>query len=190
MEYPWADSSKLDSRKYVCGHCDNPISSEDGYVAKDSRGNIVRYIYICHYCELPTFFNYNDDKIPGSSFGKSVGFLPEVVESLYDEARNCTQVSAYTASVLCSRKLLMNIAVSKGAKEGLKFVQYIDYLADKNYLPPGGREWVDHIRKTGNEATHEIKVKGQDDAEELIKFMEMLLKFIYEFPGSMKKKGG
>jgi hypothetical protein len=41
---------------------------------------------------------------------------------------------------------------------------------------------VDHIRKKGNEATHEIALMGQADAEELIGFTEMLLKFIYEFP--------
>ena len=40
---------------------------------------------------------------------------------------------------------------------------------------------VDHIRKKGNEANHEIKLMTQADAEELIAFTEMLLKFFYEF---------
>ena len=56
------------------------------------------------------------------------------------------------------------------------------YLADNGYVPPNGRGWVDHIRKKGNEATHEIALMQQGDAEELISFVEMLLKFIYEFP--------
>lgn len=76
----------------------------------------------------------------------------------------------------------MNIAVTQGATEGLKFIEYVNYLADEGYIPPNGRGWVDHIRKKGNEATHEIALMQHADAEELITFSEMLLRFIYEFP--------
>ena len=82
----------------------------------------------------------------------------------------------------------MNIAVSKGAKEGLSFYDYVDFLSDENYIPPNGKGWVDHIRKKGNDATHEISIMEQEDAKELIDFAEMLLKFIYEFPESIKRK--
>ena len=76
----------------------------------------------------------------------------------------------------------MNIAVSLGSKVGEPFIFYVDYLAANGYVPPNGKGWVDHIRKKGNEATHEILLMKQADAEELISFLEMLLKFIYEFP--------
>jgi hypothetical protein len=76
----------------------------------------------------------------------------------------------------------MNIAVSQGAKPGGSFISYVEYLASNGYVPPNGKGWVDHIRKKGNEATHEIVLMTQDDAQELISFSEMLLKFIYEFP--------
>jgi len=76
----------------------------------------------------------------------------------------------------------MNIAVGQGANEGESFVAYIEYLAASGFIPPNGGAWVDHIRTKGNEATHEIAVMSQEDAEELIAFTEMLLKFIYEFP--------
>ena len=82
----------------------------------------------------------------------------------------------------------MNIAVAEGAAEGLRFVEYIDYLENNNFLPPKGRDWVDHIRQKGNEATHEIAIMMQEDAEELIIFIEMLMKFIYEFPSIIKSK--
>jgi len=48
--------------------------------------------------------------------------------------------------------------------------------------------WVDHIRKKGNEANHEIIIVEKDDATELLSFVEMLLKVIYEFPARMIKK--
>ena len=50
------------------------------------------------------------------------------------------------------------------------------------YVPPNGQGWVDHIRKKGNEANHEIRLMSRRDAEELILLAEMLLKFVYEFP--------
>ena len=78
--------------------------------------------------------------------------------------------------------MLMNIAVAQGAGEGLKFIEYVEYLAANGFIPPNGRAWVDHIRRKGNEATHEIALMKKVDAEELIAFVEMLLKFVYEFP--------
>lgn len=84
----------------------------------------------------------------------------------------------------------MNVAVQQGAKENLKFIEYVNYIADQGYVPPNGKHWVDHIRKKGNEATHEIAVMGEADARELIVFIEMLLRFIYEFPSMIPSPPG
>jgi hypothetical protein len=73
-------------------------------------------------------------------------------------------------------------AVQQGTKESLKFIEYVEHLAANGFIPPNGKAWVDHIMKKGNEATHEIALMTQGDAEELIEFTEMLLKFIYDFP--------
>jgi hypothetical protein len=45
--------------------------------------------------------------------------------------------------------MLMNIAVHEGAPEGQKFVEYVTYLADKGFVPPNGKHWVDHVRQKG-----------------------------------------
>ena len=79
----------------------------------------------------------------------------------------------------------MNVSVSVGAGAGLKFIEYVEYLAANGYVPPNGKGWVDHIRKKGNEATHEIQIMGEQDAKDLISFSEMLLKFIFEFPNKI-----
>ena len=84
----------------------------------------------------------------------------------------------------------MNIAVSKGAKEGLTFIEYVQFLADNNFIPPDAKDWVDHIRQKGNEATHEIAIRSREEAEELISFIEMLLKIIYEFPANVRARTG
>ena len=105
-----------------------------------------------------------------------------------EEARRCVAASAFRAAVLCCRKLLMHIAVAKGATEGKNFVTYVEYLADKNYVPPDAKSWVDHIRAKGNEANHQIVIMTRSDAEELVSFCEMLLKIIFEFPAAVKRR--
>lgn len=190
MPIEWTGIQGVEPKRYVCGHCDTSISSERGY-----RGNFVgtqfkAHIYICHTCTYPTFiWEPHDDQVPGASFGDNVeGITDEVVKSLYDEARNCFKANSFTASVLCCRKLLMNIAVSKGAKEGENFFEYVEFLSNENFIPPGAKDWVDHIRTKGNEATHEIKIMESSDAEDLLKFIGMLLKIVYEFPDTIKKR--
>ena len=61
-----------------------------------------------------------------------------------------------------------------------------EYLSDKNYVPPDGKGWVDYIRQKGNEANHEIVLMTKEDAEDLINFSEMLLRFVYEFPSKVR----
>lgn len=184
-DWKWYQTTQLNSKSFICGHCGEKISSQEGFTSVNHE---VR-IYICHVCNKPTFFSLEGDQIPGPLYGGEIEDIPtEEIKNLYREARSCISVSAYTASVLCSRKLLMNIAVSKGAREGQSFKQYMDYLDQNNYIPPDGKDWVDHIRNKGNEATHEIKEMSKDDAEELIDFLNMLMKFIFEFPAKIKNK--
>lgn len=174
----WQQIHGLGPRQYRCGFCGFNVANDKGYSTANGRDKI----YVCPNCQKPTYFDPSGTQYPGVTPGNDVGNLPSQLEQLYREARVCCSVSAFTASVLASRKLLMNIAVQQGAKEGLKFIEYVEYLAANGFIPPNGRGWVDHIRKKGNEATHEISLMGLADAEELVAFSEMLLKFVYEFP--------
>ncbi|WP_431261130.1 DUF4145 domain-containing protein [Roseateles chitinivorans] len=176
----WNHIYQIPSKKYRCGFCSSVVASDRGF--SDSRGP---FIYVCPHCGCPTFFEINGKQIPGIPPGNDVNHLPSGLEKLYREARLCVSVNAFTASVLISRKMLMNIAVEQGAPEGKTFIFYVEYLSTSGFIPPNGRQWVDHIRKKGNEATHEIALMSSGDAEELISFVEMLLKFIYEFPAKI-----
>jgi hypothetical protein len=131
----------------------------------------------------------NERQYPGPAIGEAVeGVDDGAVASLYDEARRAVGASSFTAAVLCCRKLLMHIAVTKGAPTNQTFVTYVEYLATHGYIPPDAKPWVDHIRTKSNEANHEIVIMGKDDALELLSFSEMLLKVIFEFPSRIKKK--
>ena len=188
----WHNEYDLTARQYVCSYCSNDIASARGFLAKQGSGQGIAagYLYICHRCSGPTFFDRDGNQFPAATFGNPVEHIPDKdVEALYEEARRSTGSGAYTAAVLCCRKLLMHIAVSKGADEGKKFVQYVEYLAEKHYVPPDAIEWVDHIREKGNEANHEIVLMEPEEAKNLLKFSEMLLKIIFEFPATVVKKG-
>ena len=141
---------------------------------------------MCSYCGSPTYFDVQGNQFPGAPFGNPVASVPADVGALYSEARKCMVVNSFTSAVLTCRKLLMHIAVEKGAAAGETFMEYVEYLSQKGYIPPDGKGWVDYIRTKGNEANHEIKIMESVDAADLITFSEMLLKFVYEFPAKVK----
>lgn len=132
--------------------------------------------------QLPTYFSPRDEQIPGPPPGRPISNLPEDLERLYEEARQCISVGAYTAAVLVCRKLLMNIAVTEGAPKESTFHSYVEFLANNGIIPAQAKKWVDYIRKRGNEANHEIVIMTRDDAYTLLSFMEVLLRSVYEFP--------
>jgi hypothetical protein len=122
--------------------------------------------------------------MPGPIFGQPIKHITDKnVENLYNEARSCYTINAFTSCVMCCRKLLMNISVSEGAEAGKSFVEYVNYLNDNNYIPPKGKGWPDEIRKLGNGANHSIEFNTEAQSKLILIFTEMLLKFIYELPG-------
>jgi hypothetical protein len=165
----WDKPTTLRSVKFTCGYCGHLVSSEKGWRLTERNGTQQNGLFICPECQCPTFkYPQEDARVPDAAFGTSVSNLPSNLEALYEEARTCTADGAYTGAVLLLRKMLMNIAVNQGASEGRRFIEYVDYLADNHYIPPNGRHWVDHIRKKGNEATHEIALMNHSDAKDSI----------------------
>lgn len=179
----WNKTEEANTIKYSCGYCGVITAPSQMYYTSSSGRETMSSIYICSNCNRPTFISYLGDQVPGPLIGREVKHLPELIKGLYEEARKCISVGANTSSVLACRKLLMNIAVHGGAAEDKTFQFYVTYLEDNNYIPPNGRAWVDKIRQKGNEATHEIAPMTLQDATELITFVEMLLIFVFEFPG-------
>lgn len=180
----WSGLSVVDSASFVCGHCGESISSDKGYVATDDMGRKHAHIYICHACNQPSYI-VGSLHVPAAALGNSVSNLPPDIESIYEEIRQATSVNAYTSAVLTARKLLMHIAVEKGADTGKTFKAYVNYLETNHFTPPGSTSWVDRIRQLGNEANHEIVIMDNEQAQLILTFLEMLLKFIYGFPAQV-----
>ena len=89
--------------------------------------------------------------------------------------------NAPTAAGMCCRKILMNVAVGKEAKQGETFSYYVDYLIKNNHVPKNLAKWVEKIKDKGNDANHKIEILKEDDAKELIERVEMLLKMMYSY---------
>jgi hypothetical protein len=177
----WQNEIPITPRVYICGYCGAKVGPDKGLFTS-SHPRIQLFLYFCSYCGQPTYFDDQGRQFPGVRFGNEVTHLPAPIEQLYGEARGAMSSQAYTPAVLACRKILMNVAVSLGAKAGDSLVSYVQFLADKGYVPPNGKHWVDHIRTKSNEANHEITLMSKDEAEKLITFVEMMLKFIYELP--------
>lgn len=189
--FNWSKLHDLPNASFICGFCATKVSSVKGYKLGqhgDGSGTQIGAVYICPNCGGPEFFAPDGNHYPSPPLGNSVQHVPAELNALYEEARRCSSQNCYTAAVLCCRKMLMNIAVQQSAAEGLKFIEYVNFLADNGFIPPNGKHWVDHIRKKGNEATHEIALMTEQDARELISFIEMLLRFVYEFPSMIPKQ--
>ena len=175
----WLNSDRIAPYSYQCGYCGNRVGSNLGYCTPLTKG---QGIYICPLCSRPSYIIHNVVQFPGVPFGREIPHLPQGINSLYEEARGCCSISAYTAAVLCCRKLLLNVAVDKGAQPNQRFIEYVNHLVNNHHVPPSAQAWVDKIRDKGNEATHEIVPMEKADAENIISFVEMLLALIYDYP--------
>lgn len=188
MNFVYHGLQSVETKAWTCGYCSAYVSSDKGYQIRDPGGNPDGGVYVCPQCKGATFFPPQSDLvIPAHALGQPVAHVPDEVNAVYEEARRCTGQHCDTGAVLLCRKVLMNLAVDRGADPGGTFLGYVEYLSENGYVPPNGKAWVDYIRSKGNEATHEIPQVDRVDAARLLTFTEMLLKFAYEFPASVPK---
>lgn len=181
----WTGQASVPAKHWKCGYCNREVGSQTGWQIASAQNHIM-YMRVCSYCNGPTLFLVGDQEYsPGPLPGNPVGHLPAEIESLFAEARTASAAGAYTAAILTCRKILMHIAVDKGAAENKNFLEYVTYLISKGYAPPNSQDWVDYIRTRSNEANHEITLMTTEDATALVTFIEMLLRFIFELPKSV-----
>jgi hypothetical protein len=187
MSIEWEGLQRIETQEYRCAFCDREVASDKGRGGREESGHAgaryYEYYYVatCPRCTATTLIGHRT-QVPAPRFGEPVAHLPEDVASLYTEARSCMSVNAHTGAVLLGRKLLMHVAVTQGAEPGETFAHYVDYLSQQGVVTAGMRDWVNEIRELGNEANHELKVATREQAEELLTFVAMLLKVVYEYP--------
>lgn len=179
------DGSTPDSwRPFTCGNCNRDVSG--AVVATSSSG--IEWLQ-CPACSEGSVRLSSGTIFPATLAGPEIEGLPEDVAAAYNEARRAIGVGALTAGELVCRKILLHVAVDKGAPEGQTFVEYLDHLEAAGYVTPPMRPWVELIRTHGNESTHALPSPTQDRALGTLMFTAELLRLTYEM-GHMAARFG
>jgi hypothetical protein len=182
-DYSWSFAPGIGNFKHKCGYCERLVAAQLGMAS--SPGG--RWAYVCPNCERISYLEVDHGKsieqarvTPAPKPGDSVAKLPAGIEEIYEEARASVQAAAYTGAVQLCRTLIGHIAEEEGSTAHT-FKAHLDYLHANHYTPPKSDVWIDHIRNMGNEATHELRVFDKDSAEEVLRFTQRLLEFIYDY---------
>ena len=172
------DGSTQDSwGTFFCGHCDTQVTGPAVASHQGDHGGVVWLL--CTNCDRGLVSN-DGVLTPGRATGPTIAGLPPAVAAAYHQARRSMSVNAFTGVELICRKILMHVAVEKGAEEGDTFASYITYLANQGYVTPPMNRWVNVIREHGNRATHELDEPDETRAESTLFFTAELLRLIYE----------
>mgnify|MGYP001575771983 CR=1 FL=1 len=174
----WEHLQTVQTEPFSCGYCSHDVSSDKGLATVYGHA----FVRICPQCNGPTFFSPDGNQWPGPRQGGTITNLAKEVEAVYEEARASLSVHAFTGSVMLCRKILMNVAVNKGAVEGLQFAAYVEWLIKEGYAPKGSDDWLEYIKDRGNEANHLIVPMTYADAIGVLRFTEQLLRNVFELP--------
>lgn len=160
---------------FTCGNCGRDVN---GFAVAIMINNVWLY---CPSCKKGSI-HFHDEGVfyPGVVFGPEIQGLPSDVARAYNEARRSMSVNAFIGAELICRKILMHVAVDKGAEEGESFQSYIDHLQTEGYITPTMKPWVELIREHGNMATHNLEAADHKRAEHTLIFTAELLRVVYE----------
>jgi hypothetical protein len=152
------------------------------------------YIYTCDRCDKLTLLVIENREVT-DQYPKRVpkidSSIPQDAANDYVEAIKCFDVGANKASVAMCRRALQASLIQKGAGKG-KLVDQIDELFDKGIITEDIKNWAHEIRLTGNVGAHPdqdgLGNVTPQDAEELIKFIEEYLNYVYIMPAKVAEK--
>lgn len=174
-----------------CPHC---YTHSTASLRDRTRGKTALFeIYQCDNCEELVLFIYSDTEIHQypTRIPKLDESIPKQVADDYIEAIRCFDVGAKKASVVMCRRALQNSVIERGAKKD-KLLNQIDELFGSQIITKDIKDWAHEIRLTGNIGAHPdedgLKDVSGEDANELIKFMEEYLNYVYIMPAMVAKK--
>lgn len=185
----WVDPDPVRSRSYRCGYCDQQVASDRGFRIERRGEGQTGGVHLCPGCHGPTFFAPDGRQFPRPPSGHPVEHVPTALEQLYEEARRSIAHRCYTGAALLCKKILHHMARTRGAPDEASFVDCIIFLEEGGYIPPDGSHWVNHVGQQNRDDGDRIRVRSAGDAEDLLRFTEMLLRFNYEFPNLIGRSG-
>ncbi|MBI1825564.1 MAG: DUF4145 domain-containing protein [Planctomycetes bacterium] len=184
-------------RSYVCGWRGRTVSSFVGLFKQEEwfsvdmigLGGFLQNrrqtdIRVCAECWIATTFLDKEIQLPDPLKGdnldqrKRTEDAPLII-ALYNEARFALSPRAPSCGVLMFRKILMHIAVEQGAKAGLHFIQYVEYLKTNGIVGKPKHALLDRIKDEGNLESHEIHRASTEQAEDPLNLFTLLIRSVY-----------
>lgn len=186
-EWKWEKVRPKDKTEYtlLCPYCNVKVrATSDTRIFDADTGAIKHHIFKCPECYMPITIGLDGKIIPPSQFlpFEDIQHLPVKIEKMYRECRKSFSSACYYSVIMVARTMIMHIAADLGATSNLRFVEYIDYLENEEYISRHNRTWVDKIRKLGNQYIHELDEATEDEAKLAIIFIKHLLINVYELP--------
>lgn len=107
--------------------------------------------------------------------------VPAALRTDYSEAQRCVDAKCYTAGVIMARRVIEGICVEQGFKVR-NLLGSLKEMRDAGVIDARLYDWADVVREVGNEGAHASgKTVSRDDTEEVLKFVEALLDYLYVF---------
>ena len=169
-------------QNYTCGHCERSV----GGIIIAAIGEREMLWLLCPSCGHGSV-QHGNTILPSLLSIPQVEGLTSDICQVYGEARKSFAVEAYTGCELLCRKILMSVAVDRGAAEDKSFEHYVDYLKDNGHITASLKDMTDIIRRNGNQSTHKIGQPDPERAEYTIEFTAQILRSIYEVESQFSK---
>ncbi|MGE5292526.1 MAG: DUF4145 domain-containing protein [Micromonosporaceae bacterium] len=105
--------------------------------------------------------------------------IPEPLRKIYEEARACIRVKAYTSAAVMSGRALEGICDLHGVK-GATLQNRLAKMRDEGLIDGRLWEWAEVLRAVRNSAAHfRVESIAKQDAEDVVAFTEALLDYLY-----------
>jgi hypothetical protein len=187
MQIPAGVTVRPKHTDYECGACGK---STNGRVlcemVRQSDRAIISWCLCSCEREEPTLLVKNGANLVSQTpiareFHASPNW-PNDLRELYEEAAKSYSASAFTASAMLCRKMLMECACHEGDQEGKNFTQYVDFIVQHVLTMPKARATIEAIRSIGNEANHKVQFVAEPDARKAMEIATYLLQAVYSIP--------
>ena len=115
--------------------------------------------------------------------------IPIDISKILQEAKISYSAQCYRASAVMSRRTLEAITVEKGEDNDI-LAKRIGNLKAKGILDKNLADWSTEIRLIGNTGAHfdPINDVTKEDANQIIMFIEELIKYLYIMPAEITKR--
>jgi hypothetical protein len=115
--------------------------------------------------------------------------VPSDIADALAEAATALAAGCYRASAVMARRTLEAVTADQGESNGTLATR-LAALSSKGVLQPTLGDWAKEVRLVGNTGAHfdPIDTVPKEDAEQLLSFVQELLRYLYELPAELNRR--